>query len=42
MMGLVGVVLHYVTEGPRRVQPQPPVRMVDTGDDLRRPDGHAS
>lgn len=31
MMGLVGVVLHYVTQGPRRVQPQPPVKFEDGG-----------
>ncbi|HWR36890.1 MAG TPA: formate dehydrogenase subunit beta [Clostridia bacterium] len=31
MMGLVGVVLHYVTQGPRRVQPQPPVKYEEGG-----------
>lgn len=32
MMAFAGVILHYVTEGPRRVQPQPPVREVDGGE----------
>jgi formate dehydrogenase iron-sulfur subunit len=31
MMGFVGVVMHYVTQGPRRVQPQPPVKYEDGG-----------
>ena len=26
MFGLVGVLLHYVTVGPRRPQPEPPLR----------------
>ena len=29
---LAGVILHYVTEGPRRTQPQPPVKEVDGGE----------
>ena len=32
MMAFAGVILHYVTEGPRRVQPQPPLREVDGGE----------
>jgi formate dehydrogenase beta subunit len=32
-----GVILHYVTEGPRRVQPQLPVKEID-GDTTRRGD----
>jgi formate dehydrogenase iron-sulfur subunit len=32
MMAFAGVILHYVTEGPRRVQPQPPVKEIDGGD----------
>ena len=31
MMAFAGVILHYVTEGPRRTQPQPPVKEVDHG-----------
>jgi hypothetical protein len=26
-----GVILHYVTAGPRRVQPQPPIKEIDGG-----------
>jgi len=26
MFGLVGVLLHYVTVGPRRPQPEPPLK----------------
>ena len=33
MLGLVGVVMHYVTQGPRRVQPQPPVKYEEGGMD---------
>ena len=29
MLGFVGVVMHYVFEGPRRVQPQPPIDTVE-------------
>jgi hypothetical protein len=29
MLGFVGVVMHYVFEGPRRTQPTPPVQQVD-------------
>jgi hypothetical protein len=29
MMAFAGVILHYVTEGPRRAQPQPPVKEID-------------
>lgn len=29
MMAFAGVILHYVTEGPRRTQPQPPVKEID-------------
>jgi formate dehydrogenase beta subunit len=32
MMTFAGVILHYVTEGPRRVQPQPPVKEIDGGE----------
>ena len=32
MMTFAGVILHYVTVGPRRVQPQPPVREIDGGE----------
>jgi formate dehydrogenase iron-sulfur subunit len=32
MMAFAGVILHYVVEGPRRVQPQPPVKQVDGGE----------
>ena len=32
MSVLAGVILHYVTEGPRRTQPQPPVKEVDGGE----------
>jgi formate dehydrogenase iron-sulfur subunit len=32
MSVLAGVILHYVTEGPRRTQPQPPIKQVDGGD----------
>ncbi len=32
MMAFAGVILHYVTEGPRRVQPQPPVKEIDGGE----------
>ena len=32
MMAFAGVVLHYVTEGPRRLQPQPPVKGIDGGE----------
>ena len=27
-----GVILHYVTEGPRRTQPQPPIKEIDGGE----------
>src|SRR5208337_1193498 len=29
MLGFVGVVMHYVFEGPRRAQPTPPVKSID-------------
>jgi hypothetical protein len=29
MLGFVGVVMHYVFEGPRREQPAPPVVQID-------------
>ena len=29
MLGFVGVVMHYVFEGPRRAQPEPPVERID-------------
>ena len=29
MMGFVGVVMHYVFEGPRRTQPTPPIKRID-------------
>jgi len=29
MLGFVGVVMHYVFEGPRRAQPTPPVKLID-------------
>jgi hypothetical protein len=29
MLGFVGVVMHYVFEGPRREQPTPPVKQID-------------
>ena len=29
MLGFVGVVMHYVFEGPRRAQPEPPVTRID-------------
>ena len=32
MMAFAGVILHYVTEGPRRVQPQPSVKEIDGGE----------
>ena len=32
LMTFAGVILHYVTVGPRRVQPQPPVREIDGGE----------
>jgi hypothetical protein len=30
-----GVIFHYVTEGPRRVQPQPPIKLIDSETDPR-------
>ncbi len=32
MMTFAGVILHYVTEGPRRVQPQLPIKEIDGGE----------
>ena len=29
MLGFVGVVMHYVFEGPLRTQPTPPVKGID-------------
>ncbi len=29
MLGFVGVVMHYVFEGPRRTQPTPPIKRID-------------
>jgi hypothetical protein len=33
MLSFVGVVMHYVLEGPLRTQPQPPVKEIDGGID---------
>ena len=35
MMGFVGVVMHYVFEGPRRAQPMPPIKQIDPPDRRR-------
>ncbi|MGA7462852.1 MAG: formate dehydrogenase N subunit beta transmembrane domain-containing protein, partial [Candidatus Korobacteraceae bacterium] len=32
MLGFVGVVMHYVFEGPRRTQPLPPIKQIDPPD----------
>jgi formate dehydrogenase iron-sulfur subunit len=32
MLGFVGVVMHYVFEGPRRAQPLPPIKQIDPPD----------
>ena len=29
MMGFVAVLMHYIFEGPRRVQPTPPIKRID-------------
>lgn len=29
MLGFVGVIMHYVFEGPRRTQPTPPIKQVE-------------
>ena len=29
MLGFVGVVMHYVFEGPRRTQPTPPIQRIE-------------
>lgn len=30
MMSFVGVIFHYIFEGPRRIQPEPPIDIIDT------------
>lgn len=42
MMGLVGVVLHYVTQGPRRVQPQPPIKHEEGGLEMGKEEKHGN
>ena len=36
MLSFVGVVMHYILEGPLRTQPQPPVKEIDGGIDRRK------
>ena len=36
MLSFVGVVMHYVLEGPLRTQPQPPVKEIDGGIEHRK------
>jgi formate dehydrogenase beta subunit len=33
MLGFFGVVLHYVTQGPKRTHPQPPIKQIQGGPD---------